>query len=173
VKRDIIGRTLSLIVAAAMFPMGGCVLGYRLGAALPPDIRTIHVNTFANRCGEPLIENEITRAVVSGFLQDGALRIDVPETADSILEGSVTGFALEPLRYDQDDSRTPNEYRLVLKAQVVFFRRDGEKILLERTLRGESTFELEGDLTSAKAEALPAAAADLAHDIVEAVVEYW
>lgn len=164
---------VALPALAALMLGGGCMLGYRLGSALPPDIRTIHVETFANRCGEPLVENEVTRAVVRQFQQDGALRIDTPDAADSLLEGAVTGYSLEPLRYDRDDSKTPNEYRLVLRAEIVFFRSGGEEVLLKRTLRGENTFELEGDLTSAKAEALPAAAADLAHDIVEAVVEYW
>lgn len=160
-------------LAATMILGSGCVLGYRLGSALPPDIRTIHVPAFANRCGEPLVENEVTRAVVRQFQQDGALSIGTPDTADSFLEGAVTGYSLEPLRYDPDDSKTPNEYRLVLKAEIVFFRPGEEKVLLKRTLRGENTFELGGDLTSAKTEALPAAAADLAHDIVESVVEYW
>ncbi|MFC1452819.1 hypothetical protein ACFLSJ_05680, partial [Verrucomicrobiota bacterium] len=65
------------------------------------------------------------------------------------------------------------EYRLTLHADVVLVRSGEAEPVLERRVQGETTFDLAGDLASAKLDSLPIAARDLAHDIVECVVEYW
>jgi hypothetical protein len=40
-------------------------------------------------------------------------------------------------------------------------------------IQGEADFVIAGDFTTSKKQGLPAAAADLAHNIVESVVEAW
>jgi hypothetical protein len=77
------------------------------------------------------------------------------------------------LRYDADRAKTTSEYRLVIIAQVDFYRSANDERLSRRRVRGESTFEPAGDLSLGKLDALPEAAEDLAHQIVKTVVEYW
>jgi hypothetical protein len=129
--------------------------------------------TFINRTGEPQVETEATRAAIREFQKDGTLRLVGAEQADAHLKVVVTDYELAPLRYRKDRAKTTREYRLLLTAQIEFEMVKTGKVLVKKRVMGESTFEPGGDLSSAKIDALPEACQDLAHDIVESVVEFW
>jgi hypothetical protein len=96
------------------------------------------------------------------------------EKADAVLTGTVVAYRLEPLAYEDARRTATEEYRVVAAAKIVLTRTDSGEVVAEHPyVQGEATFPLEGDLTSAKRNALPELARDLAHDIVEKVVEYW
>lgn len=164
---------VSLTMVALVLVLSGCV-GYQLGGTLPPGITSIYVSAFVNESREPQIETQTTRATIQEFQRDGSLKVTSREQADAILEVTLTGFRLDPLRYRQDQALTAQEYRQKITARIVLKRRglNGE-IVLDRTVQGEATFDLVGDLSSSKDRALPEASRDLAHDIVECIVEYW
>ena len=168
-------RTLIALAGIALLAAGlpGCV-GYRVGSMLPPDIATVNVPTFVNRTSEPQIEVESTRATIAEFQKDGSLRVVDPESADAILEVTITDFDASPLSYDEENRTSANEYRLTLTASIVLKRRATDEVLTEASgVQGESTFRISGDFTSSKQTGMPDAAKDLAHDIVEKVVEAW
>jgi hypothetical protein len=166
-------RSLRAMAAlAALAVAGGCV-GYKLGSTLPPGIESVYVPTFINETGEPFVETETTRAAIQEFQKDGTLRVRDRAVADAILNVTVVEFELEPLRYERDRNKTTDEYRLTLTADVSFARAKDGEVLITRRVKGETDFLPGGDLGSAKRAALPQAARDLAHDIVESVVEYW
>lgn len=150
----------------------GCT-GYRLGTTLPAGLKSIDVPVFVNKCGEPQIENDATDAAKKEFQKEGSLSIVGADEADLTLEVTLVKYALEPLRYEKNDQKTTKEYRLKLTADMVLTRVKGKKVLLKTQVEGRSTFYPGGDLASAKRLALPKAAADLAHQIVENVVESW
>ena len=152
--------------------LAGCA-GYRIGATLPPGVRSVHVPTFLNQCGEPGVEAETTRATIQEFQRDGNLWIVPAERADAVLRVTVVEYKLEPLRYSKDGSRTPTEYRLRIVADLVLQATRTSKTLFKKRVIGESTFPFAGDLTSARINSLPTSAKDLAHEIVGSVVEYW
>ena len=158
-----------VVVAAAAC---GCI-GYRLGSTLPPGIRTVHVPTFINRSGEPLLESPATAATLEELQRDGTLSLAGQQDADALLEVTLTRFILEPLRYDRNDVKTTSEYRMRIAAELVFTERRTGKELSRRKVEGEATFDPLGDMTNAKRSVLPKATQDLAHHIVETVVEYW
>ena len=59
-------------------------------------------------------------------------------------------------------------------ASIRLIRTDNGRTIVEYPeVRGDATFDFAADLTTAKNQALPAVSADLAHDIVELIVEYW
>ena len=169
-KNSLAGMAVFTAVLAVVCT--GCV-GYRLGTTLPPGIQTIYVPAFVNGTGEPQVDTVCTRAAIQAFQRDGTLGLADADTADAHLYATVTDYKLVPLRYDKDRSKTTREYRLLLTAEVEVKRTDPEEVLIKRKVRGDATFELIGNLASAKIEALPKAAEDLAHDIVEILVEYW
>lgn len=151
----------------------GCA-GYRLGSTLPPDIRSIYIPTFKNESGEPEAEVTATRATIEEFQKDGSLTVaGQPQAADVILEATLTSIKLEPVRYEEDDPKAAGEYRLWMSADVVLRRRGAAEAMMTRRLSGDRKFVPSGDLSSGKRTVMPEAAADLAHDIVEAVVEAW
>jgi hypothetical protein len=153
--------------------LAGCY-GYRLGTSLPPNITSIHVRPFNNRSGEPDVETAATSATVRDFQKDGSLRMANVNEADAIVEATVTGLMLEPLRYSKDRATETTEFRLLLTADMVLKdRKTGNVLLTQSGLTGKTTFSPAGDLSSAKRRAIPLAAQDLAHVIVAAVVEAW
>jgi hypothetical protein len=162
-----------LMVAVAVLMIGWGCIGYRLGSTLPKGLNSIHVPTFVNKCEEPQAENECTKAAIQEFQKDGTLRIAGEDQADLLLDATLVKYTLEPLRYERNDPKTTMEYRLNLTADLVLTETKTKKTLVKRQVTGQSTFYPGNDLTSAKRIALPTAAADLAHNIVESVVEAW
>ena len=153
--------------------LNGCV-GYRLGSMLPNDIRTVHIPTFVNKTDEPFLAALTTQAAIREFQNDGSLKVAPLEDADSVLEVTIREYSISPLRYDVSKATQANEYRIHLTAHVTLIRTDtDEAIMQDPSVRGEATFEVIGDLSTSKRVGLPDAAEDLAHDIVERVVEYW
>jgi hypothetical protein len=160
-----LGATLSLLMA-------GCV-GYRLGSTLPPGIHVVHMPTFVNKTSEPRIDIETSQATLSEIQRDGTLSVGSLEKSDVILNVTLVGFKLDPLRYNSDSATTAQEYRLTITAKITLTHRLTKRVMTQATVQGEEDFTPTGDLSSAKRAAMPEAARDLAHDIVESIVEYW
>jgi hypothetical protein len=159
------------MMACAAFT--GCT-SYHLGSALPPNLKTIYVPTFANETGHPQLEFDTTSATLREFQKDGTLKVTSQDQADAILETKLVRYELVPLRYRSDQRTTANEYRLILTADVVLLDGRTRKVLMQTSgVIGESTFLATSDLQAQERNALPTAARDLAHHIVETVVEYW
>ena len=169
-NRNAIFQTVCM--AMAVLVTAGCA-GYYLGANLPPGINSVAIPTFINESTEPRLETACTSAAIQEFQKDGSLRVVNEENADTLLIVKIKNYTLIPLRYQKDSAKTAKEYRILLKVELKFTRKDTGEVIVEKLLRGESTFETAGDLSSAKRAALPIAAKDLAHDIVESVVENW
>lgn len=164
---------MTLGLALVMLTLPGCV-GYRLGSTLPPDVKSIYVHLFINKCNEPLLEIDTTNATIAEFQKDGTLRIMPKGEADVILETTLNALTLTPLRYDQTvDKAKPNEYRLTITVSFVLKRAKSQEIMNEASVIGESTFTFIGNLNSSKRAAIPPASEDLAKRIVEKVVETW
>lgn len=164
---------LMMPLLALLLLQNGCT-GYRLGSQLPKDIRSVYVPTVRNNTEEPLLENEMTRAILSQIQRDGSLKIATKENADAILYVTLDYYTINPLAYDGNNRSRPNEYRLILGARIEMVRNDNGKVLTRNSsLRGRNDFPLTGDLTSAKQNGLPGAAEDLARYIVAAITEAW
>jgi hypothetical protein len=159
-------------VVAALALTGGCTT-YELGSTLPPGIESIDIPAVVNRTDEPLLETEVTRELRREFQRDGTLRLAAAGSADARVDVTLVKFKLEPLRYEHDESRSVQEYRMYITADVVVTRRGETKPMMQREMQGDTTFQFFGDLASSKVQGTPLAARDLAHDIVEALVEYW
>jgi hypothetical protein len=166
--------SVAVILTAAVGTLTGCaMMGYRLGSTLPADIKTVFVPAFINKTGEPMVDTEATKAAIQELQKDGSLEVTEEQYADTILTVSLIQYKLQPVSFEMDSRKTANEYRLYLTADVVFQRAKTNKLLSKKRVVGETTFLPSGDLSSAKRTALPLVARDLAHRIVEAVVEYW
>jgi hypothetical protein len=171
-RRAFLRFILPAVALAASLHITGCA-GYRLGSSLPADIASVHVPAFSNDTAEPLIESDATRATIQEFQRDGTLRVLDKDEADILLEVTLVDFELEPLRYDRDETKSAVEYRMRIKADILLTRRVSGEVMTKRRVAGETFFDFSGDMGTSKRTALPLATADLAHDIVESVVEYW
>ena len=92
-------RLFALSVAALLLlPAAGCV-NYRLGSMLPPDVATVYMPTCVNKTSEPLIEQDVTREILSEIQMDGSLRVAGADAADAILDVTLIKFWLDPVAY--------------------------------------------------------------------------
>jgi hypothetical protein len=151
----------------------GCA-GYRLGSMLPTDIASVYVPTVVNKTAEPLIEIDVTQAIIQNIQQDGSLRVVSAEEADTILTVELTGYELEAVAFRKDVRAAANQYRINLTANMVLRRTSDESVVAESPrVAGSAVFDVLGDLSSSKLTGNPDAADDLATRIVQRIVEYW
>ena len=151
----------------------GCA-NYRLGSMLPDDVRTVYVPTCRNQTPEPLIEQDVTRAILSQIQMDGSLRVAAEDAADVVLEITLNRFWLDPVAYESGSASTANQYRMSIKASFVLYRRADRSVVAESpSVTGWHDFDFAGDMTSSKAVALRPAADDLGRRILNRIVQYW
>lgn len=167
-------RRLALFAALPLLLLSAGCVNYRLGSMLPGDVRTVYIPTCINKTTEPLIEQDVTQAILSQTQMDGSLRIADAETADTILEITLIRFWLDPVSYVAGESSTANQYRLSIRASFVLYRRADRFVVAESPgLTGWYDFDFAGDMTSSKAIALGPAADDLGRRIINNIVQYW
>ena len=163
----------SLALIGMLFLLSGCT-GYRLGSMLPADVSTVYIPNFHNETQEPFLISEATRAVILELQRDGSLEIVGPDEADAILTVTLKDYDLRPSNYDRSDRSRPDQYKVVLTAEVVFTHaRTGKVLVSKPRVTGDTYFDFAGDLTNTRRQALPEASRDLAHDVVELIVELW
>ena len=168
-----LASTFALAVLA--YGLSGCA-GYRVGSMLPPDIKTIYVPTFVNKTKEPLLEVDTTAAVIEEIQKDGSLKLAGKDEADAILDVTLINFTLDPVSYRRESSNltAARQYRMTITVSYMLRRRSDDSIASEApAVSGDHVFDLIGDLSSSKLRDLPNASADLAHKIVERLVESW
>lgn len=161
----------------------GC--GYRMGSILPVNIKTIAVPMFKNTTQEPGVEVGVTNQIINQFQIDGTLNVVDEDEADVRLDGEIVQYLREPLRFTGGDFKDVSEYRLRLVTHLTLVDlRTGQPMWTNRRVEGETTYFLSGSfretertavgaLTSQERTQLPTLEEDLAHDVVESVVEGW
>lgn len=169
---------------AALLVIGGC--GYTTRPGLASHLRTVYVKPFTNQIDVtqlttgnerfPIyrhrLEVDITDAVLDRFQFTGLLRPSTVERADCRLEGELTQFRRDALRYDA--SQQVEEWRLSLVVDVRFFDQTTQTLIWEeKGLTGDVTYFALGTKVESESSALDRAVTDVARRIVERTVENW
>lgn len=108
-----VALALAFALAAAA---GGC--GYTLSSVLPSHIKTLAVPVFANNTVEFGLSDDVTQAIVNGFLADRRLRIVGEREADSVLRGTIVTYKNQVFGYTRQERAT--QYEIVLTVKVSF-----------------------------------------------------
>jgi hypothetical protein len=174
-KKNLINNILIVLpLLCLQLAVSGCAsMGYTLGASLPPGVKSVHVPPFQNASDEPTIETAATKAAIEEFQKDGSVKVVSEENADAIVHVKITSVKLETVSLNRDNTQKTKEYRLKIAASVEFVRRKTNEVILKRNVEGEYKMTPTGDISAAKKLTIPLASKDLAHKIVECVVEYW
>jgi len=112
-------RTVSAFLASLLFLSSlapGC--GYTLRSALPSNLKSIAIPVFGNNTVEFGIADDVTQALVNGFLNDRHLKIVQERDADSVLRGTVLAYKNQVFGYTSQERAT--EYEVVLTVQIAF-----------------------------------------------------
>lgn len=163
---------LSIYLAVSLL-LSGC-MGYKLGGSRPEGIETVAIAPVVNKTIEPAIEIQVSHALRERLQFDGRLKlVNSPESADAIMEVILTKYTLSPIAFRTERKTTPELYRLRINGTAELKDvNTGETLTTSKTY-GEATFRFEADLTSAKRDALPVAAREIAKFMVDDLIERW
>ena len=153
--------------------LGAGCLGYQVGTGPRPEYRTIAVPVFRNRSLAPQMEVQVTNAIIKRLQANGTLRVQSVAEADAVVTGEITNYHRRPLRYEQNDTNVPREYRVTITATVEVKDRQGRVLLKSTTFEGRADTFIGTDLQTADFQALPLAADDLARQVVTMLAERW
>jgi hypothetical protein len=174
----------STLVLVFLAIISGC--GYTTGSLLPSHIKTISIENFTNKIPitseisdqnryktyRPLLEVDITRAVIDRFIFDGHLRIAPKKDADLILEGELVDFRREPTKYGYGDSI--DQYRIAVFVNMqVIDAATGKKMWSEKNFAGSDYYFTTGPQQKSEDAAVTDAINDLARRVVERTIEVW
>jgi hypothetical protein len=169
---------------------GGC--GYTTRSMISTKFKTIYVVPFVNKIDitketeaaskykiyRPMLETDVTKAVINKYLFDGNLRPTKEEIADLVLKGELVEFRKDPLRYN-DDNEEVSEYRMNILVNISLWDNKENKLVWEeKNFTGDFTYftissAMQNVTKKSDEQAVPDAINDLARRIVERTVEQW
>jgi len=167
----------------------GC--GYTTRSMISSKYRYIYITPFVNKVDfsqesavaskykiyRPMLETEITKAVINKYIFDGNLKIKEKTAADLVLKGELVEFRKDPLRYSESDE--VDEYRLNILVNISLWdNRENRMLWEEKNFTGDYTyFPVTSTLTNVAKksddQAVVEGVKDLARRVVERTVEQW
>ncbi len=85
----------SLLVSLVAASSAGCLYSFKAGGGLPSTIKTVAIEPFDNKTGEPLLTTEVSDAITQAVQNRLGLRIAGEADADALVTGEI-------VRYDPD-----------------------------------------------------------------------
>jgi hypothetical protein len=173
----------TLILLPLVF-ISGC--GYTTGSLLPAHFKTINIENFSNKIPltdevsdqqryktyRPLLEVDVTRAIIDRFIFDGYIRPSQKKDANLILEGALVDFRREPTKYGYND--TIEQYRIVILVDLKLIDTESGKVVwTEKNFAGNDYYFTTGPQQKSEDAAVSDALNDLARRVVERVVDVW
>lgn len=192
IKINLLKKSVLFTVYCLLFTiyLTGC--GYTTRSMISDKFRTIYITPFVNKIDlteeasvaykykiyRPMLEQELTKAVVNKFLFDGNLKPTKKESADLVLKGDLVEFRKDPLRYNEDNDEV-SEYRMNIVVNIIMWDNKENKLVWEENgFTGDFTYfptssDMENVTEKTDEQAVPDAIDDLARRIVERTVEQW
>jgi hypothetical protein len=113
-------RPRALVLAGSValaFLTGSCA--YTTSTALlPPHLKTVAVPVFENTTNEYTLQQDLTDAVLSRFVQDNHLKVVDERSADCVLRGKLTGY--KNAVFGISEINRAQEYRVTISVSIVF-----------------------------------------------------
>jgi hypothetical protein len=164
---------LRLLIAMMLaLAAGGCA-GYRLGPSNGDraGARTVEIVPFTNQTAEPRLGDNATAALRKEIQRDATFRLASHEPADIVVNGVITHFLRSGVSFEPTDVITARDYRLIMTAHVTARERATGKVLLDKSMNGDTTVRVGNDLPSAERQARPLLATDLAQQITSLLAD--
>lgn len=172
------------LLVSLLFVTAGC--GYTTRSMVASKYRTIYITPFVNKIDitnqsyvgdkykiyRPLLETDITKAIINKYLLDGNLKPIQKGTADVVLKGELIDFRRDPLRYTDSDDVAEYRLNLVVNLELVD-NKTKETVWTENSFTGEFSYFTSGSTAIPESSAITSAIADLARRVVERTVEQW
>lgn len=153
-----------------VFPVMGLFLTMTACAYRPvgrlPLTRTFALVPFTNGTFKPGLQATLHSAVLDELGRDPAVRLEAPETADTLLEGTIAGYTNDGVGFDEQD--IARRFRVQIRFRLIIRDRQSKTVLLMEDLVGEALYTAGPSVTTTKAaeaDALQQAALDVARQV--------
>lgn len=164
------------------FPLAICFLlltgcGYQIagrGGHIQSEIQTIAIPVFKNDTMEPIVEEELTPAVIREFIKDSRVEVVDRSRSDLVLLGSVTSYKETPLAFDRNQNAL--EYRITVTAHLKLLHQRNDQVLWERDVTENAEYGVSSDVMAtrtAKLLALQEIGKNIAENATDRVLWEW
>jgi Lipopolysaccharide-assembly len=166
------GYLRTLFASCLALALSGCA-GYRVGPSNGGRAgeKSVQVVPFTNQTSEPRLGDDATAALRKEIQRDATFRLASNEPGDIVVSGVIILFLRSGVSFLPTDVITARDYRLIMTAHVTARDRVTGKILLEKTMSGDTTVRVGSDLPSAERQARPLLATDLAQQITSLLAD--
>ena len=118
-----------MTAAALVLPLLGC--GYALvgrGSNIPPEVKRVYIKPFENGTQRVRVDQIVTQAVTDELVTRQRFTVAASSgEADAELIGSVTGFDVRPVKFD--DQQRATEFEITITAKVMLHRFAPDSVL--------------------------------------------
>lgn len=151
--------------------------GYQIagrGGHIQSGPKSIAIPVFENKTMEPIVEEELTPAVIREFIKDSRVEVVDRSQADLVLHGSVISYGESPLSFDQNQNVL--EYRITVTTHLRLLQPSTNKILWERDVTESAEYRVSSDVMptrNSKLIALKEIAQNLSEEVTDRVLWGW
>lgn len=161
---------LFLVVVLSNF--NGCNYSFT-GASIPAHLKTVAIPMFEDRSGSGIfkLKEDLTNVLTQKFVEDNSLQVAEKSNANCTVEGVITSATDSPSQISGGEKVRTN--RFTINVKVIFRDLINKKVILERTFTNYKDYSTEGNVTTARQDAITEAIKLIAEDILLGVVSNW
>ncbi|MFH1159353.1 MAG: LptE family protein [bacterium] len=168
--------TTAIFVAVLLFVSGfmnSCRVSYSFtGASISPQVKTISIPNFPNNA-QPVVatlSRDFTEALQNYFTSQTNL-ILVDQNGDLNLEGSITGYTVQPVAIQGNETAALN--RMTITVKVEFTNKTDEKQNFESSFSRYLDYPSSQNLVSVQDQLIDQINEQLVQDIFNKAVVNW
>lgn len=160
----------AMIALGAIF-LGGCASEYSWTPMVPSEMRTVAVPTFRNESNVVELGSVMSREVLREFQREGTFVIKRSDDASLEVQGVVKGVAENGESYNRRAGYRTSAYELTAEVDISVIDRKNSRVLVDnRRYVARTTLTVMQDLSTAERDASGRLAVDLAHQVVDDVL---
>lgn len=161
-----------VIIISLVSTMFGCGVYSFTGASIPPQATTYSVEYFPNNAPlvQPTLSQVFTDALKDKFSNQTNLRL-TNGVGDLHLEGSITGYSIQPQAIGADDRAAQN--RLTITIRVTFLNEFQPESDFEQNFSRYYDYDSQRSLAEVENEAIEIIVEALVEDIFNRAVVNW
>jgi hypothetical protein len=170
-KRIAIVSCLLSLVSCLFF--SGCKVNYGFtGASVSPDIKTFSVRYFPNTA--PIVNPSLSQIFTEKLKEKVVSQASLSHTdkqADLIFEGSVTGYAIQPIAIQANETAAQN--RLTVTVNIKFTNLKNEKQNFESSFSRYADYNSTDNFSSIESQLITTITDQIVDDVFNRVFINW
>ena len=165
-------RHLGWLILVFALNAAGCGVYSASSGRVDQAIQRVSVEYLENRTTEPDMGIQMANLITIALQDDNTLKVVDHQTADSVIEGTVTRYFLRQASISSDQQ--VDEYQVQIAVELTFrIKATGEAVFERRRFTGVGNYFLNDPNGSSEITAKREAAAEIAADVLALVVEDW